>query len=328
MRDRAVRRCRPRRRGRWLNRLANGLAAAADTFEPRGRAFAAGRSLLALATLSILVFTPTRGLFVYTPDNPTGARCGGVRTIALWCVGGHGHTVLTIRLIVSVVVLAAVVAGLSPRWTCVPHWYVTFSLGTTMTLPNGGDSVARIAALLMIPMCLGDDRLWHWRQPAGPLPPRWRGAAYAGHLFLRLQVAIIYLSAVVAKLTVGSWRDGSFMYQVLHDPYYGSPAFARPLVGAVVDTPPLVRGLTWGTIAIELAIAASMAGGPRVRRAALVLAIALHGSIIVMLGLASFGLIMIALLALASVSGVAAATRPAEPVSTAEPVRLSAQLPE
>jgi antimicrobial peptide system SdpB family protein len=309
-----------------LNRITGRLAAAADTFEPRGRAFAAGRSLLALATLSVLVFTPTRGLFVYTPDNPAGARCGGARMIALWCVGGQGHTQMTVRLIVSVVVLAAVVAGLSPRWTCVPHWYVTFSLGTTMTLPNGGDSVARIAALLMIPMCLGDDRIWHWRRPARPLPPRWRGAAYAGHLFLRLQVAIIYLSAVVTKLTVGSWRDGSFMYQVLHDPYYGPPAFARPLVGAVLDAPPLVRGLTWGTIAIELAIAASMAGGPRVRRAALVLAIALHGSIIVMLGLASFGLIMIALLTLASVGGVAAARRPpavpVEATGTAEPARL------
>jgi antimicrobial peptide system SdpB family protein len=311
-----------------LNRITNGLAAAADAFEPRGRAFAAGRSLLALATLSVLVFTPTRGLFVYTPDNPSGARCGGVRMISLWCAGGHGHTVLTVRLIVSIVVLAAVVAGFSPRWTCVPHWYVTFSLGTTMTLPNGGDSVARIAAMLMIPMCLGDDRRWHWQRPARPLPPRWRGAAYAAHLFVRLQVTIIYVSAAVAKLTVGSWRDGSYLYQVLHDPYYGPPSYARPVVGAVLDAPPLVRALTWGTIAVELAIAVSMAGGPRVRRVALVLAIALHGSIIVMLGLASFGLIMIALLALASVHGVAAATRPAEPVGGAEPVRLSAQLPE
>ncbi len=311
-----------------LSRIVHGLAAAADAFEPRGRVLGAGRSLLALATLSALVATPSRGLFVYTPDNPSGTRCGGVRTIALWCVGGQGHTVTTVRLIAPVVVLAAVVAGFSPRWTCVPHWYVTFSLGTTMTLPNGGDSVARIAALLLIPMCLGDDRRWHWRRPARPLPPRWRGAAYAGHLFLRLQVAIIYLSAVMAKLTVGSWRDGSFMYQVFHDPYYGPPAFIRPLVGAVLDAPPLVRGLTWGTIAIELAIAASMAGGPRVRRVALGLAIALHGSIAVMLGLASFGLTMIALLALASVDGGTAAGRPlatpVEAISTAEPVRLSA----
>jgi antimicrobial peptide system SdpB family protein len=293
---------------RRLSAATGRLLARADTFEPRGMTLAVARSLLAVATLSVLAFTPQQGLFVYTPQNPSGVRCAGVRGIALWCLGGAGQTAMTVKLVIAVLVLAAVAVGLSPRWTCLPHWYVTFSLGTTMTLPNGGDSVARIATMLVIPMCLADDRLWQWRRPAVPLPPAWRGSSYAAHLFIRVQVAIVYLLACGAKVALPGWRDGSFMYQVLHDPYYGPPPLLRSLLGPVFDAPAAVAVLGWATIVVECAVAVCMLGGRRVRRVALLLAVALHGGIIVLLGLFSFGLTMIALVALA---GAAAGTGPA-----------------
>jgi antimicrobial peptide system SdpB family protein len=272
-------------------------------FDPRDRSLALGRSLLASATLSILVFTPARALFVPTPDNPAGVRCGGARGLMLWCVGGQAPWLSTARLVVAIAVLTLVVIGYHPRWTCVPHWYVTASLGTTMTIPNGGDEVARIVALLLIPMCLGDHRRWHWRASPEPYPATWAGVSYAAHLVLRVQVALIYLSAVVAKLRVPSWRHGTYLAQVFDHPYYGPSAALRSILEPALGSRPVVATLTWGTLALELAIAASMAGGPRIRRYGLVLGIALHGMIIVVMGLFSFGLVMIALLTLTLAGG-------------------------
>lgn len=283
-----------------MRQAGSGLPARAAGFDPRDRPLAFGRSLLALATLSILVFTPTRALFVPTPDNPAGVRCGGARGLMLWCVGGQAPWLPAARLVVAVAVLTVVVIGYRPRWTCVPHWYVTASLGTTMTIPNGGDSVARIVAMLLVLMCLGDRRRWHWRAGPEPYPAAWGGASYAAHLVVRLQVALIYLSAVVTKLRVQSWRQGTYLAEVFDHPYYGPSALLRSLLGPGLGSRPVVAALTWGTLVLELTIAASVVGGPRIRRCGLALGIALHGMIIVVMGLFSFGLVMIALLTLAS----------------------------
>ncbi|HWB37653.1 MAG TPA: hypothetical protein VHA75_16690, partial [Rugosimonospora sp.] len=134
--------------------LAQRLLAGAAAFEPRGLPLTAGRALLAAATLCTLALTADRDLFVPSTAWPAGPRCDGLRAATLWCVGPDSPQLLPARRVVAVAVLAVVLAGLSPRWTCVPHWYVTASLGTAMTVPNGGDSAARIAALLLIPVCL------------------------------------------------------------------------------------------------------------------------------------------------------------------------------
>lgn len=285
---------------RTLTRVRAGLLLRAAEFDPRDRQLAAGRSLLALAPLSVLLFTPARALFAPLPENPAGPRCGGVRGALLWCVGGQAPWLSTARLVVAVAVLVAVIIGFCPRWTCVPHWYVTVSLSASMTVPNGGDAAGRIATMLLVLMCLGDGRRWHWRPGRDPYPPAWGGSAYAAHLVLRLQVALIYLAAVGTKLAVPSWRDGTYLAEIFHHPYYGPSAALRSVLGPALEQRPIVAALTWGTLVIELAIAASLFAGPRVRRCGLALAIALHGLIIVLIGLVSFGLTMIALVTLAS----------------------------
>ncbi|OJF15943.1 sporulation-delaying protein SdpB family protein [Couchioplanes caeruleus] len=285
---------------RALTRVRAELLLRAADFDPRDRQLAVGRSLLALATLSVLLCTPTGALFAPLPDIPAGARCGGVRVALLWCIGGHAPWLSTARLVVAVAVLAAVVVGLGPKWTCVPQWYVTLSLGASMTVPNGGDAAGRIGTMLLILMCLGDGRRWHWRPGRDPYPPGWGGASYAAHLVLRLQVALIYLAAVGTKLAVPSWRDGTYLAEIFHHPHYGPSAALRSALGPALEHRPIVAALTWGTPVVELAIAASVLAGPRLRRYGLALAIALHGLIIVLIGLVSFGVTMIALVTLAS----------------------------
>lgn len=260
-------------------------------FEPRTTTLGAARSLVALAELSVLVFTSDDDLFPAVPNGPAGPRCDGLRSLSLWCVSSS-PVALTIFRIVTIAVLALVISGYRPRWTCIPHWYVTFSLAVVIHVPNGGENVARILTLLLIPLCLGDDRIWHWRRPATPMPGWWTGTSCTAHLMIRLQVVIVYGQAVWLKLVEPEWRNGSAMHFVVQDAYFGAVAELLPFL----DSP----AITWGTILLETAIVVCVFGNPAVRRTGLAVAVVLHSGIVLALGLVSFGLVMISLVAAAS----------------------------
>jgi antimicrobial peptide system SdpB family protein len=275
--------------------LIQRLYAAADAFEPRTAPLAISRTLLAVAELTAVVASSDHELFVTTPSASDGMRCTGMRGLSVWCLAGSSPHGMLISRIVTVVVLLVVISGYRPRWSCVPHWYVAFSLADSITQPDGGDAVAAITTMLFVPLLIGDDRVWHWSRPAGELAPFTRGSAYAAWLALRCQTAVIYLNAAIAKLAVPQWRDGQAMSTVFADPVYGAPRWEYSHFATVLQNKPVVAAVTWGTIGTELAIAVCALLGRRARRRALVAAVLLHGAIVVAMGLFSFGLVMIAL---------------------------------
>ncbi len=272
--------------------------ARALAFEPRTATLGAARSLVAAAELTVLVFTSDSDLFPVVPNGPSGPRCDGVRALSLWCAGSSSAAQMIFRF-ATIAVLVLVVSGFRPRWTCIPHWYVTFSLAVAIHVPNGGENVARIVTLLLIPLCLGDDRVWHWTRPATPLPEWWRGAAFVSHWMIRLQVVIVYGQAVWLKAVEPEWRDGTAMHHVTQDAYFGVTPGLAPLLQSGV----LLTAITWGTVLLESAIVVCVLANARARRAGLALAVVLHGGIVVVLGLVSFGLVMISLVAAAAAVG-------------------------
>ncbi|GIF11378.1 sporulation-delaying protein SdpB family protein [Actinoplanes teichomyceticus] len=271
-------------------------------YDPRGLWLACARSMFAAATLSIIVCNPDDVLFLRVGDQ-SAVRCGGVQGLSLWCLGQVGDGDLSLARIVSVLVLGLVVVGFRPRWTCIPHWYVTYSLCVSMTLPNGGEHVAQIATMLLIPLCLGDHRTWQWQSPVTALHASWRGASLAAMYVFRVQVCIIYAHAAWSKLMEQSWRDGTAEYVIFFDPHYGPYPPVREALLPVLSSPSVIVGLTWSTIGMEIAIAVLALGTRRMRLAALGLAVLLHGGIIALMGMPSFGLIMIALLTTNAVAG-------------------------
>jgi antimicrobial peptide system SdpB family protein len=268
------------------------LYQAADRFEPRGTALAVGRSLLAAATFTAIALTPDRLLFISPVGPGDGMHCAGLRGASLWCLAGDTGTGLTVSRVVALGVLLVVAVGYRPRLTCVPHWYVTFSLSVSVAQPDGGDHVAQIATMLLVLVCLGDGRRWQWSAPAGPLSPSWCGTAFAAALILRLQLGYVYLDAVLAKVRVPQWRDGSAMSVILHDPSYAAPAAVLRLV-ELAGEHRASAVLTWGSLAVELALAVLVVGTRRMRATALVLAVALHAAIASAMGLVIFAAVMI-----------------------------------
>jgi antimicrobial peptide system SdpB family protein len=277
---------------RWQAMTLTWLVGAIEAFEARTRTRAAGRSLLALAQLSILVFSPATSLFPRVPGVTETVRCGGVRSATLWCLAGGRE--VTAAQVFAAAVLALVVIGWRPRWTCIPHWYVAFSLGNDITLPDGGLYVSQIVTLLLIPGCLADRRAWQWSPRTEPVPDRWRGRAFAAELVLRLQIAIVYAVSALAKLTGPSWRNGTALYTILRDPIYGVQHSLQQTVDTVFAHRSVLVAATWGVIATELIISALFLGPRSFRNYGLVLVVVLHSVIIAVMGLVSFGLTMIA----------------------------------
>jgi antimicrobial peptide system SdpB family protein len=288
---------------RRLTDVGQSLLSLALRWDSRGRQLAVGRSLLAVASLSELVFTGDIALF--------GGRsgCGGIGSFSLWCVSSVATHGMLLARVVSIAVLVLVLSGYRPRWTCIPHWYVTFSLFSALVAPNGGDGAAAVGTLLLIPICLGDTRAWQWNNAADAPSPAWRGSAFAAHMVFRLQIFIIYIVAVISKISDSAWSRGVAMYYVFHDPEFGIPADSWSVILGLANSGLVVRALSWSVIVLQLFIAVGGVGPRKFRFAALVAGVGLHVAIIFVMGLPSFGLAMIGLLLIGYGGGLAGADR-------------------
>ncbi|MGF1425048.1 sporulation-delaying protein SdpB family protein [Kitasatospora sp. LaBMicrA B282] len=263
------------------------------SFEPRSLPLAVARSGLALSQLITLVFTPDHALFFSDSATPTGIRCSGLHDISLWCLAGSSAGGMHLSRLGTILVLVAALSGYRPRWTCIPQWYVTTSMAIAMPMPEGGNNIAAIVTMLLIPPSLGDFREWQWGRLDPPISPSWRGSAYAALLIIRMQIALIYVDAALSKLAVPQWRDGSAMYTVFVDPNAGLPAGLRDLAAPLLVSRVVIASITWGTIALELGIALCALPGIRLRRIGFFLACVLHLGIMVSMGLISFAVTMI-----------------------------------
>ncbi|NUW34560.1 HTTM domain-containing protein [Nonomuraea sp. SMC257] len=249
---------------------------------------------MAFSQLTVLLFSPDDVLFIDVPGVPGEIGCGGIRAVSLWCLAHSGSSESLVVRIAAIAILIAVASGFRPRWSCIPHYYVSFSLNTGLTVPNGGERVAQLVTMLLVPICLADGRTWQWKGVDAGASPAWRGASYAAHSFIRLQLAVIYGWAALAKFGSPGWREGTAFRAIANDPSFGLPTCCRTIFGAALASGWAVAVITWGVIALELLIAISMFGSRRTRMFGLVMVIVLHAGIITLMGLFSFGMIMIA----------------------------------
>ncbi|ASW52923.1 sporulation-delaying protein SdpB family protein [Plantactinospora sp. KBS50] len=261
-----------------------------------------GRTLLALGSALTLIATPTDVLLSGGGVIPR-AGCSGDSAAGAFCVLPVWDGALMRWCAVAALLLVA--SGWRPRLTAVPHWYLSWSLLVNSAVPDGGDQLAAILTLLLIPVGLTDRRRWHWQAPA-PAPsspdhddrtdPGHAGTAaliaYAAIMLIRLQVAAVYFQSSIAKLGVAEWADGTAMYYFLQHQLFGAPPWLSPVTDIVTHSPLGVSLLTWTPLAIEFAIAVAILLRPPARRVLLVLGFAFHATIGLTMGLVSFGLAM------------------------------------
>ena len=268
--------------------------------------YGVARSLLGASTLATLVFSSTASVFRGTPAHPTYPLCSNGTQYGLFCLAGSDH--LEIARWIAVAVLIVVVVGWRPRLTGVLHWYVTASFATSALMVDGGDQVAQNLSLLLIPITLTDSRRSHWdtsiASTATAVGRRTlfdtAAALFARscYLIIRFQVAGIYFEAATAKMRVEEWRDGTAVYYWFTDPAFGLWEPIKSGVMPLLATGWVVAALTWGAIALEMALFLGLVASHQYRQRVLVAGVAFHAAIGLIHGIPSFAIAMFAALIL------------------------------
>jgi antimicrobial peptide system SdpB family protein len=267
---------------------------------PWGSWLGLARTLLATATAGTLVFSDADTLFTPILGRGAGPHCSGLTSVGAFCLAGREHADLVRWACVAVLLVVA--SGWRPRITALPHWWIAFSVSTSLSIPDGGEQVNQVLALLLVPVLLADRRRWHWQPPPAAdrvVRPGGRGVlpvatAVVLLVAIRIQVAGIYFQASVAKLSKAEWADGTVMYYWLNHHSFGAPGWLQPVTDALVDQPVSLALLTWTPLVIEFALAVSLLLRSAVRWWLLPFGVLLHVGIAVLMGLWSFSLTMVA----------------------------------
>ena len=228
---------------RTLGKRAEAWARATD---PWSNVYGLARSLLALSSAATLLFSPTGALFRPLVNRADYPYCEGFSELSLYCVPGLGS--VEVRHWIAFAVLLVIASGWRPRWTALPHWWVAISFPASATMVDGGDQVASILSLLLLPVALLDGRRWHWSGAGdadGAARIEARLVALSALVAIRLQVAGIYFHAFLGKFAVTEWVDGTVLYYWTRHPNFGAPGWLEPVVAPLVTHPFGVVALTW-----------------------------------------------------------------------------------
>lgn len=264
---------------------------------PWTRSVGWARTLLAIGTLLTLLCNDVPTLF----GTPKGLLRDGQQPAWMLSANFFGmaaHRLEWMRWL-AVVILAITASGWRPRVTTLPHWWVTWSVWTACVPVDGGDQISAVLTLLLIPVGVTDPRNSHWQRSPHDDEPAWQVRLASTALILcRIQVAAVYLHAAVGKLGVEEWRNGTAVWYWFLDPLIGVPRWAQDAVADALAPAVVVVGLTWGTIALEFALAFALVMPLQQRKPLLPVALLFHTGIVLVHGLVSFSLAMSAALVL------------------------------
>jgi antimicrobial peptide system SdpB family protein len=265
---------------------------------PWTNVYGAARSLLAVGTLLTLACNRSATLFITGSgmnfDPPDSQYF--IQKIGFFCVFGPHH--LEMARWVAVALLAVVASGWNPRLTGLIHWWIASSLQMSATLVDGGDAITANLTLLMLPLTLTDPRRSHWGsadvKDSHPSARLRLFFALIGYVLIRFQMAGVYFHASVAKFGVEEWADGTAIYYWAINPTFGYPDWLQPLTMRLLKDPVIVCCTTWGVMILEYLLGIGLFLPKRHWKWLLYGGITLHVGIIILHGLVSFGLAMIA----------------------------------
>ena len=247
-----------------------------------GPSFSVFRSGLAACAGATLLFTPGDKLvpprFIGEVPNPVFE---GINKLSLFFIlSDHPEAARVIGLILCLAsILGASSIGVA---------WVFYSLHNTAITPDGGDQIGLIASIFCLTLGLAR---WIIKQ----FPTRRLGYLLAFYSFLlfKVQVAFVYANAAIAKIRVDNWANGTEVYYDLISPFFGLTGLRQILFAPILASPAFITFLTWGTIAVELYIAAATFASDKWKSTAILAAVFLHGGIALFMGITSFSLTML-----------------------------------
>ncbi|TCN53089.1 hypothetical protein D0809_20905 [Flavobacterium circumlabens] len=189
--------------------------------------------------------------------------------------------------------LLLVASGIFPRYTCVLHWFISYSFSITSSCTDGGYQVASILTMLLIPICIFDKRRWHWSEDTFTHSYFSKVTVTFAFYMISLQVFTIYFFASVGKFKVEEWKNGTALYYWFTQPLFGGTIFFKPFIDLLLSSPVAATLLNWSVLVIELLIALSIfILDARKKKVIISLGILFHFFIGLFMGIVSFSFVM------------------------------------
>ncbi len=269
---------------RW-SKLA---AEAAQRYNVKIPALQVGRSLLALAQLTLLISTPAnRALLPINGGDPLEVCERSINRLSAFCLGNPE----TIRWI-FVVLLILIIVGIFPALLSWIHWYIALSIHFVISVPDGGDQAIVVFTFWLALISMSDLRWNAWLRKGTGV--QWSTALpWAASWGLRLQIFYIYFQSAAWKLPVEQWEQGTAVYNVVRMENFGATGLIGEAARWITSVPLIALALTWGTILLEFLIAIFVLGNCKMQRIALFFATFLHVGIALLIGIVSFALTMV-----------------------------------
>jgi antimicrobial peptide system SdpB family protein len=256
------------------------------------------RTLLAFSLMITLLFNDKLTLFYTGLQNENYPKFDNYElNIYSWFADYDSGIIL------SLLILIPVIIGIYPKYTCILHWLVTYSFNITSSCIDGGDQVASIITLLLIPICIFDNRKWHWSIEKSEKNFYVKTIATSFYHLICLQIFVVYFFSSIGKFENEQWRNGTAIYYWLTQPLFGCTDVFKPFLNIILYSPLCTTLSNWFVLLLELFIAFSIfVCNIKFKKGILILGILFHFSIALFLGIVSFSITMVASLLLFLIS--------------------------
>ena len=283
-----------------LTILENKLENLINSSSPYTNVIGIARSLLAIGTLltlltnDVAIFMPVRtdGVFI----NPLLQSPTAINQFNFFLLFGISNVFIAKWL--AILVLLVVISGYYPQVTSLLHWWINVSFIYFSTVVDGGDHIAAIITLLLIPLCLSDPRRNHWFRQSNSRKSPLNIIGISSILLIRIQVAVVYLHAATGKFINNEWIDGTATYYWFNHSILGMSPLVSYFLNPILSSGFGVTLITYAVLVLELTLFAAIGMSAQRRKWVFPFAIAFHGGIILVHGIFSFFFSMAACLVL------------------------------
>ncbi|MEO6328976.1 MAG: hypothetical protein ABIO55_08590 [Ginsengibacter sp.] len=188
--------------------------------------------------------------------------------------------------ILAILILALIISGYYMKITCLIHFWILQSLLVFREGYLGVHSINVLLTLLLIPVCLFDERKNHWYQPHSVNKFN-RHIQNMFLFFIKLQVAFIYFDSLHDKLFIKQWLNGTVIYYWFTHNFFGLHPALVSILEPVLTSVPVLLLLSWGALAFEALLAVALLFPSRFKLLLLKGGIIFHFSILLIHGLVS-----------------------------------------
>ncbi|MRM95251.1 hypothetical protein D1Z98_09855 [Riemerella anatipestifer] len=270
-----------------LNVIESKIKAFSYNNNPYTNVVGLSRSLIALGTLLTLLFNSTDTIFIRKVSNQFIShplQNDFANTINFFYLFGKNNLVFAKW--TAIIILSIVISGYFQKITSLFHWWISFSFLHTATIIDGGDQIASIITLLLIPVCFLDNRSnhWHLKKETQKLTNL---ISISFIILIRIQTAIIYLHASVGKFSHPEWTNGTAIYYWVNHSNFGMSDYLS-FFNILLTNSIFVTGITYGVLILELLLFLALCSNRKYKIVMLYIALLFHFSIIIFHGIFSF----------------------------------------